>query len=335
VLRVHFTSEDLSRTTLATDPDPLWEVVLSRFRLTESAAFRPWVQRLAAEGRPVRARIGAGVGLLSALAPSSPYFPDFLTPRQAGHGIDHGLDALLSTPRTELGGQLAQLAAHRRVPDWTRRLAEGEIRTITWVADTLREYHDVAIAPHSGTIHAAVAADVAHRTRCLHTGGLNVLFESFRPMMRWNPPVLECDYVVDRDLHLEGRGLQLVPSFFCHRRPITFADPELPPLLVYPIAQEYRWQHLTRSAAGLDALMGRTRATVLRAVHSGATATELARRLNTSPASVSRHTAVLRDVGLIVSRRDGQSVLHALTPLGMALVEGPDAGRGTGLPDRA
>jgi DNA-binding transcriptional ArsR family regulator len=326
VLRVYFTSEDLARTTLAIDPNPLWEVVLSRFRLHEhnkSAAFRPWIQRLAAEDQSRRAKIGAGIELLGVLAPFGPYFPDFLTPPQAGRGIDHGLEALLSTPQSELSGQLTKLGDHRRLPGWARRLAEGEVRTITGIASTLREYHNVAIAPHAEVIHAGITADVAYRTRCLHTGGLVTLLGSFRPMMRWNPPVLECDYDVDQDLHLNGRGIELVPSFFCRRTPITFADPDLTPLLVYPIAEEYRWLNVTRSPSALDTLMGRTRAAVLRAVHPGATATELARRLNTSLASVSRHTAALRDVGLITSYRNGQSVLHTLTPLGRSLLERP------------
>lgn len=324
MLRIHFSSEDLARTTLATEPDPLWEMLLSRFRLHEpikSLAFRPWHHRLTTENTHNRARISAGARLLGTLAPFSPYFPDFLTPPQAGNGIEPGLEALASTPRAELCGQLEKLAGHRRLPGWTRRLAEGEVTAIKLVTGTLRQYHQTAIAPHTEIIRAGIAADVAHRTRCLHSGGLDRLLESFRPMMRWNPPVLESDFDVDEDLHLNGRGIRLIPSFFCDRTPVKLADPDLTPVLVYPIAQECRWTHATRMPSALDALMGRTRATVLRAVHSGATTSQLAHRLNTSLASVSRHASVLRNAGLITSHRDGPAVLHALTPLGQALLD--------------
>ena len=42
----------------------------------------------------------------------------------------------------------------------------------------------------------------------------------------------------------------------------------------------------------------------------------------TSPASVSRHTHVLREAGLVATTRDGTAVRHTLTPLGIALLDG-------------
>jgi hypothetical protein len=39
----------------------------------------------------------------------------------------------------------------------------------------------------------------------------------------------------------------------------------------------------------------------------------------------SQHAAVLRDAGLIVTRRQGGCVLHFLTPVGVALLAGPAA----------
>lgn len=218
-------------------------------------------------------------------------------------------------------GQLERLAGHRRLPGWTRYLADGEVSVVTLVGDTLRSYHDSAIAPYHDIIQAGIAADVTHRTHSLLTGGLDGLLDSFRPMMRWNPPVLETDYDVDQDLYLNGRGMRLVPSYFCNHTPVTLADPELPPTLVYPIAQQYRWTHATTTGAALDALMGRTRANVLRTMHTGLTTTQLARSLNVSAASVSRHTTVLREAGLITSHRQLSAVLHTLAPLGMALLD--------------
>ncbi len=49
--------------------------------------------------------------------------------------------------------------------------------------------------------------------------------------------MLEVSYAVDRDLHLEGRGLRLVPSYLCRGTPTAFADPALPPTIVYPVDQ--------------------------------------------------------------------------------------------------
>jgi DNA-binding transcriptional ArsR family regulator len=60
---------------------------------------------------------------------------------------------------------------------------------------------------------------------------------------------------------------------------------------------------------------------VLRSVDHSATASQIARRLGTSVSSVSRHTAVLRNAGLISSHRCDQVVVHALTPVGTAILE--------------
>ncbi len=70
------------------------------------------------------------------------------------------------------------------------------------------------------------------------------------------------------------------------------------------------------------ALLGRTRAAVLRLTAREHTTTELASELGVSAATVSGHTKTLRDAGLIVTTRAGKAVLHSLTPLGGRLLEG-------------
>jgi predicted transcriptional regulator len=52
------------------------------------------------------------------------------------------------------------------------------------------------------------------------------------------------------------------------------------------------------------------------------TTTELAGRLRTSLATASHHATVLRQAGLITNRRNGNAVLHLITPLGRALLNG-------------
>ncbi|GAA1504908.1 winged helix-turn-helix domain-containing protein [Sphaerisporangium rubeum] len=323
-LRIHFTADDLARTTVAAAPDPLWEVVLSRFRLRETGPqplFRPWLGQLRAH--PARlARMRPGARLLDTLVPPGPYFPDFLTPSESEAGLEHGIEALLSTPRRRLRAELARLGRHHDLPAWARPLADGDTAVLTAVGHALRDYHEAAITPYHAVVHGAVAADRAQRAHDLLGGGVEGLLAGLRPLMRWVPPVLEVNYDVDRDLRLGGRGLRLVPSYFCQRVPISLADPVLPPVLIYPIERRHRFAPAAADPQGLAALLGRTRAAVLDALGDGATTTELARRLRTSPASISRHTGVLREAGLITTRRDGAAVLHSVSPLGTALLEG-------------
>ncbi|WP_046774043.1 ArsR/SmtB family transcription factor, partial [Streptomyces scabiei] len=75
----------------------------------------------------------------------------------------------------------------------------------------------------------------------------------------------------------------------------------------------------------LAALLGRARAAVLEEVADGRTTSEVAARVGLSPATVSHHVAVLRESGLLTSRRLGGIVLHTLTALGADLLEGGPA----------
>jgi DNA-binding transcriptional ArsR family regulator len=72
--------------------------------------------------------------------------------------------------------------------------------------------------------------------------------------------------------------------------------------------------------SALARLIGATRAAILQATTTGPNTTEIARLLGVSPATVSEHTAILREAGLIRSRRHDNNMLHLITPLGVALL---------------
>ena len=121
-----------------------------------------------------------------------------------------------------------------------------------------------------------------------------------------------------------------MPAYFCRGAPIALRDPELPPLLVLPIplglaAAPARGATLApdgaRRGQSLVALLGRTRAAVLGAVVAGCTTTTgLAGRVGVSLASASQHATVLRNAGLITTRRIDCAVEHTPTALGVALL---------------
>lgn len=316
MLRVHFNTTDLARTSVAPTVNPFWEMVFSRLRLTEPtppAALRTWAVRARSHGP----RLAAGVRVLGALSPLGPYFPDFITPEAGLDGFGAGMDALLHTPRARLHDELAQLAEHRRVPAWAYHLAHGSA-PMAGLGGALRTYHETAIEPYATEIDELVGTECARRSADLRDGGADRLLRGMAPLMTWRPPVLETPYGVDRDMYLDGRGLLLVPSYFCRGTPVALADPALTPTLVYPVDQRSYW--LSRAHEPLVALLGATRAKVLAAVDDGAGTSEIARRVGTSLAVVSRHTHVLREAGLIETRRRGMAVLHTTTALGLALL---------------
>lgn len=328
MLRIHFTPDDLARTHLAHGPDPFWESVLSMhmlYRRAGGSMFDDW-------RRQVRGRVPRWTQeVLLPMAPPYGSFADFLTPSAGSVGFAEGADAIMATPPVQLRRDLDLLAGQHPLPSWVAALGTGEMAVLERIVDAVRCYHDAALRPIWEKLSQAVEADRAVRRRALADGGVERLLASLPYPIRWERPVLSSAYPgADRDLYLEGRGLLLVPSYFCWGTPVTLVEPSLPPVLVYPIDR-----HALPEAApvrgGLDALLGRTRAATLRAVAGGATTSEVARLAGVSASAASQHTAVLRQAGLVESRRVGGSMLHTATALGRALLaQGPSDGADQG-----
>lgn len=326
MLRIHFTRDDVARARVAPGADPVWELILSLHLFQARRADRDPL--LAGWRRDVAAGLrhsddGASVRLLFALNPPQGYFPDFLTPFESRAGLLPALDAIRSTPTANLRRDLNLLAKRNRLPATAAALARGDVTTLHRLTDSMEAYRALAIAPHWSRIESAVEADRSQRARAMLADGADGLLGSLRPGMRWDGEVLEVGhYPADRDLYLDGRGLLLVPAYFCARTPVTLVDPDLPPVLVYPVERLGGLdQPADQGRPALAALLGRTRARVLEVVDGGCSTGEIARRLDVSPAAASQHAAVLRNAGLLVSRRDGNTMLHTLTPLGKAMLD--------------
>jgi DNA-binding transcriptional ArsR family regulator len=341
VLRIHFGPKDFGRVRLAREPDPLWEIVCSLHRLQTSQgrwAYADWYRtaRDTLVGTPLG---GAVRRLLVPVVPRARYFPDFLTPQESADGLDRGLMAIVDTAPTRVACELDTLGRVSGAPPWAQTLVERANREE--FVKVLRAYHNAVIAPHHDRIGASITGECALRARETLDTGIDGLLAGLTPTMRWHTPVLRVDYVEDRDLHLGGRGLRLVPSYFCWRTPIALADDTLQPVLIYPLHRSRLPAPALPSDASLGALLGKTRAAALRTLAEGATTSELARFLGVSPATATHHTTVLRDAGLIISQRSNNTVLHTLTPLGAAMLRpvGPsritDPSGTTGVPASA
>ena len=318
MLRIHFTADDLARLRLAPAADPLWETLLSVHTLSSrnrGAVVGDWARR-------AWARMPADARLLFQLAPPRGYSADFLTPGDGTTDLDDGVEAVLSTPRRRLRADLARLAARPASDEAVRLLADGRAAALVRLGEAMRGYFRAALAPIWRAIVDDVAADRATRGRALLDAGADGLLRALHPGSRWEAPVLSVPYPADRDLRLDGRGLLLVPSFFCRDRPVTLLDPALRPVLVYPITPGP--DRLTGGDDGraLSDLVGVTRAEVLRrlAAGPGQSTTELALRLGASLPTVSEHLTVLRRAGLASTRRDGRRSLHTITTLGRRLL---------------
>ena len=299
----------------------MWEVLLSLHKLQEQQLppmYAGW------RARTIRL-LDPSLRPLLALAPPKGYSPDFLTPDIGAEGLERGLDAIRLTPAATLRHDLEVLSTYQpNIGSRFQALSHGEKGAVLDLAGQIERYYETALRPYWMQIRAAVSATRFSHAKEMAGGGLEALFANLHPDVRWRRPVLEVNgFPIDRDVMLDGKGLRLIPSFFSRQHPTVLRDPDLPTVLVYPIDPD-----LVRLAPGhrtsespLAALIGRTRAAILEATADGCSTTELARRLDISPATASHHTSVLRDAGLITTIRVGASVLHTLHPRGALLVD--------------
>ncbi|WP_020501648.1 ArsR/SmtB family transcription factor [Sciscionella marina] len=319
-LRIHFTTDDLARLTIASAPDPMWELLLSLHVLQgtgEEALFRHWRSQVPRVPEVRR---------LFALAPPKGYSADFLTPEHDSKGLSAGLEAVLCTPPSRVRADLRLLARQRPLPAWAELLASSCRAALAELIRILAGYYRTALEPYWAQIEAEIRQDREITVRDMARDGTSGMLRTLHSALTWRAPVLELrGSHVSGDLHLNGRGLRLVPSFFCHGSPTTLADHTLSPVLVYPIVRTQT--RMSAPAAGsedglaaLTPLLGATRARVLMAVGPGCTTTELARQCAVSPASASYHAGILRAAGLLSTQRTGTAVRHTVTPLGSGLL---------------
>jgi DNA-binding transcriptional ArsR family regulator len=319
-----FDREDLQRVRLADRADPMWELVFALHKTQVRrlpAPLEGWRQetgrRFASAGRRQDS-----VALLQCLVPAQGPFSDFLTPPGPTTDLDAGCEAVRRTPRALLAADLSAVFARRVPPPWIQSLARGDGKTLDEVVRAVRDTYDLLIAPHWADVCEVVTADSAARTRVVARQGVGALLSGLPGVVGWDGRVLTAHYPVDRTLRLAGRGLVLVPSYFCWHNPVTLIDAELPPVLVYQ-AHSHRVPTDAGPLSGrLTSLVGRTRAECLRALLVPRTTSELAERLGISVGSASKQAAILRDAGLVTSDRRGAAVLHTTTALGTALLTG-------------
>lgn len=324
---IHFTPRDLMQTRIVTAPDPMWEITLSSHllaRRNEDPLLLGWhraAQQSLRAGTALRGRAELFLGVNR----SHGDFPDFLTPGPRG-GLDDGLEAIGGTCPRQLRRDVALVAAAGRaaaLPASAQDLGAGRTAALRELTTGIRQYYEAVVRPQWNWVTASFAADHAARSRAVAAGGLAALLNSLHPSLSFEDGVLRiADYPRDRHLHLGGRGLVLVPSFFKRAtRPITMIDDALPPVLVYQVDRGAGLLAVRHQEA-LSALVGRTRAAILELCAEGGSTSSIAARLNQSPSTASEHLAVLRQAGLVYSERRRNSVEHRLAPLGMALLEG-------------
>jgi DNA-binding transcriptional ArsR family regulator len=298
----------------------MWELVRSLQALNDpaSAALHlPWLRTLSGrlDGLDLRPAV--------ALVPTRGFSPDFLTPAPTSPlgDIAEGLAELRATTAEQVRRDMVFFErSHGRMPivdPWN----EHPRREVTRLAGTLEAFWARAIEPSWPRIRALLDADLAHRARRLTEGGPAGLFAELHRDVGWHGDRLTVDIPFTDTVHLDGRGLLLIPSVFLWERPAAITEPPWQPTLLYPargIATLWDAGE-ARTPEGLARVIGDARARLLQRLDAPRSTTELARLTGLTPGGASQHLTALRGAGLVTSRREGRLVLYVRTPLADAL----------------
>jgi len=327
VWRIHFAAGDLQRIQVSPTLGPLAETVMAmsllRCPMQPSGLYSQW------RGQ-VKSRVTPQMTALANLIPVGCKGVDLCTLTGPAPTIEQGVQALMAMPSDHYLVEVEFVARQHKLPEAAWAVAEVDGPARYELAQAARAAYRALVAPYWRRIQACLHAEQVTRNRVLSLGGPERLLASIQgELIRWRPPVLEVHMCGDVDVHLEGRGLVLVPSVFVGSVPTLHQNPNdetAAPVLVLPLADErvrhgQLWDGPKDRTLALAALVGRNRAAVLSAIAEGGTTTEVASRVGISLAAASQHASVLRGAGLIMTRRQGSSVLHVLTPLGAELLQ--------------
>jgi DNA-binding transcriptional ArsR family regulator len=325
VIRFRFGQDDLLRTRFAVSP--LFEVVWSTHVLRDlkgAPLHGPWV----AAARPRLAGLDWRLLDLVVNGPGGYGFvPDFVTPPPATPlaDLEGELARVRATPPEQVAREIRRRFENAPIPDVVGPLLDDPGPALDRLVATMRAYWQRAIEPWWPAIRALVEDDIVHRARRLTAGGTIDVFAGLHRDVRWRDGVLEVHRRAEGDVDLRGRGLLLVPAAFAWPEAFAMTDEPWQPAVVYtPRGVGALWEPPAEAdPAALDALLGRRRAAILRALRVPASTQDLATRLAASPGGVSEHLHVLRTAGLVRARREGRRVVYARTAAGEEVVRAP------------
>lgn len=328
MILARFHTEALTRVRFAISP--MFEMTRSVKALMDpahAALHLPWLERTLPRVADL------DLAPLFALQSAPEYNPDFINPPPSGPlvELEDELATMLATPPRQIAAEIRYSFGDGPLPPVLEPFVERPEKAIGELAQLMREYWERAHAEHWPRVRSLLEHDVLYRSRQIADGGTARLFADLDPGVSWNDGVLRIDCgECDSGLDLDERGLLLTPSVFVWPKVTVLTLEPWQPTLAYPARGiGMLWSPEEPDAPeALERLLGRTRATLLSALDSPRTTTELAGELGLTPGGVSQHLTVLRDAGLVCGRRVARSVLYLRSAQGDSLAAASGAGAG-------
>jgi hypothetical protein len=269
---------------------------------------------------------GEAFRLLAIVCGADGYMPDFLTATPSGDMTpEEELERLREVPTERLRFDLQKMVARssgarqQELQDLIAAASDARAR----IADAWECVWDAVLAPVWPQMLRLLRADIAVRARRSSDSGLAEMASTLHSTVTWADEVVR----VEMRRHEEvvdcgGTGLVLVPSvMMAPRGCAVLTERPAQPTIFYPAhGVSETWHRDSADAlASLSALLGPARAQLIIELQQPLSTSECAELTELAVSTASHHLTVLRDAGLIDSRRSGVRVLHTRTPLGEAL----------------
>lgn len=318
MLRIVLEADDLASTRFTTDV--VWEAVASvqaGTRATPPGLHRP-LPRLLSTVRTDALRV------LADLSNVPGWLPDTIAPSPGSE--DTSPTAQISRLRhTNPRCVESDLAVLRQLAPHAPIAWRDPVQFLNSVTDAMTTYWAQGLSSIWESAEAVAHADIAFRQGMLARYGLGRTLQSLHPGITYTGSVLILPLASRREctVHTTGQGIDLVPSVFRWPSVVAAFGPDRRVTVCYPARGAGNiWAHRVRRRGrrALAQVLGRSRAAIMQELKVPRSTTELARRLELAPSTVSAHLSALAHSGLVVSAREGRLVLYSLTSSGRELL---------------
>jgi DNA-binding transcriptional ArsR family regulator len=315
MLRLVFTANDFASTQFLAQPAPALELKFAARALRQGVS-TPWGERWRCRALAASPTSSVSTRMLTS------HFSWSISPTMIEADLDESLEAAPGFSARQWRAELEQFRSCPNVGDspFVRYFLDGDRDAMLSLCRGMRKLFTTVLEPHWPDIRANHHGELVRRGRLVADRGLRAALTGTIPGSRWSGDCLEIDSPQERTVCMGGRGLVLTPVVFWTGPPLVGELGDLPVVLGYPAPAELTFRVGSESEP-LAAVLGSTRAAVLRALSDEHTTGDIARTLGISPASASEHTSALRAARLVESRRDGKAVVHHATDLGVDLLE--------------
>ncbi|AMM20430.1 hypothetical protein AX769_10055 [Frondihabitans sp. PAMC 28766] len=254
------------------------------------------------------------------------YGADFASPppTSMAQTIEQDAEAVRTTPPANVRAEVAEIRSRRAAPPDLATALDDPALADRVASAILLVWHAV-LAPEWPQLFAVLQRDVRYRAERLAESGWGAALGGLHERLHWRDGEITIERVPDAWIHLDGRGLLLVPSAFVSPGIAVNYDEPWQPSIVYAargvgLLGERVGANSGAGDAALAGLLGPSRARILQLLADPGSTTQLATLTGFSVGGVGDHLATLLAAGLLTRERAGRSVLYRRSPLGDALV---------------